>query len=96
MPYTATLNDRIEVKWQYLSLPPSNAQYGIIFGGGDAKYGSWRTLAVGVKNSGAAIYNTDAGGLGSFTSTGSVSTIVTSTGNAIQEQDPAYPMTLFI
>ena len=48
LPYTTMPNDRIEVVWQYISLPPKTSSYGIIWGGGDTKYGYWRTLACGV------------------------------------------------
>lgn len=98
LPYTVISGDVIEVKWRYISIPSGGHGYGIIFGGGDNKYGNWRTLAVGVQNNATSIYNSLGGSshLGQFSSIGSVSTVVVSTGQATQDQDPAYPMTLFI
>ena len=88
-------NDRIEVVWQYISLPPKTSSYGIIWGGGDTKYGYWRTLACGVQNNATSLYNSNTG-FGTFSSTGNINTIVTSVGIASQEQDSNFPMTMFI
>jgi len=62
IPYTVISGDVIEVKWRYISIPSGGHGYGIIFGGGDKKYGGWRTLAVGVQNNAASIYNSQGSG----------------------------------
>lgn len=94
LPYTTLPGDRIEVNWTFISLPPNDSTYGIIWGGGDKKYGNWRTLACGVSGSGASIYNGTIG-MGSVTSSGSLPGPITTTLNATQQQDP-FNMTMFI
>ena len=81
LPYTTLPGDRIEVNWTFISLPPNDSTYGIISGGGDKKYGNWRTLACGVSGSGASIYNGTIG-MGSVTSSGSLPGPITTTLNA--------------
>lgn len=95
LPYTTLPGDTIEVKWEFVSLPPNNNTFGIIWGGGDRTGGNWRTLACGVSERGASIYNGTIG-MGTVSSIGSLPGPITTTLNATQKQDPEFPMTMFI
>ena len=101
LPYTVKPDDRISLQWRFISLPLGANDWGIVFGGGDARYGSWRVMSTGVRQNGKQLYNTTVAehgsiALGSFSSAKDADGIVTTTGIGDKEQDERHGMTVFV